>query len=562
MESPMFRMALMYSEPLVKKDSFGIISLGDPVDYEEECHTLLDILKSKKKRIEVYFEIATIENLVNVLSSFPKVLHIICHGEFSKEKKQFYLCFEEEGKLKELYASDLREILAEIESETDIVFVNTCHSEEVARVFQEAGVPCVIAVQSELKIEDHVAQMFSEAFYRYFFEGKSVRKAFHLAKVAVCRREDIYTCCCAHSHKPDCEWYKLAKEEGFEKAHRSHTPTCTNCRHKNKFLHNIDCGWAQDFLMMKCGKEELDEVYEGVVYACCCSPEYEHNEALKFSLFCSNEEIEKHTLFLDKEEGEVSIKSYHSCVDKKFPVKRLTGRNKELYSMYEALTDKEKKIINLHGIEGIGKSSLAKQIANYLFERRLFKDKIAIISLDKTPSIVHFRNDLFKEAPGAYDLMSFCDLIENNKALFILDKCDRLLKQEEEEFKTDLANITKKATNVKFIIITNERASLELVGDAYICMRELKKIDAAKILCKNAYTFLNWQERNVDQLKEHGVFDYIPLTPQGIWSIVEKLRHGRKSLKEIEYEMFFEKKKQEDKSSKNQVDEATKMILE
>ena len=547
--------ALMYSEPLVKRDDYGIFSLGDPVDYEEECNKLLELLKSKEKHIDVYFEIATIENLVNVISLSPKILHIICHGEYSKENNQFYLCFEEEGTLKELYSKDLNEKLAEIELKTQFVFVNACHSEEVAKVFSNAGVPCVIAVQSELKIEDHIAQKFSETFYWQLFEGKSVGEAFKLARIAVSGK-DTYTCCCAHSHKPNCAWYKLAKEEGFEKAHYLHTPTCTSCKFTNKFYHNHDCNWALSFLF-NC---EIFDIPEGPIHACCCSPKLEHNEVMKFKLICSDEKFRNQPLFQDRERGKVSIKSYHSCVEQKYPVKRLTGRNKELYDMYEALTDKNKKFINLYGIEGVGKSSLVKQIANYLFERGFFKDKIAFITLDRTPSIIHFRSDLFKEVPGSYDLKSFCESIKMTRVMFILDKCDRLIKQDSEQFRHDLAYIAEFATNVKFVIITNEIISLKLFEVASICMRELKRIDAAKLLCNNAYAYLTWDQRNIYTLQEEGIFDLIPLTPQGIWSITGRLRHG-KNLREIEDELAVEKA-QDSGSLSNDHDEAIRCALQ
>ena len=38
-----------------------------------------------------------------------------------------------------------------------LVFVNACHSEEVGKIFKEADIPNVIAVQSDLKIEENAA---------------------------------------------------------------------------------------------------------------------------------------------------------------------------------------------------------------------------------------------------------------------------------------------------------------------------------------------------------------------------------------------------------------------
>jgi len=547
--------ALMYSEPLIKRDEYGILALGEPVDFEEECNKLIEIFRSKDRRCNVYFEIATLEHLVNVLSLNPTILHIICHGEYNKQRGQFYLCFEDNGELREVYSENLKGILNQVDLKTKIVFVNACHSEEVAKVFNEAGIPCVIAVQSELKIDDYIAQKFSENFYWQLFEGKSVGEAFRFAKAGAAGN-DVYTCCCAHSHDEDCNWYKLAKEEGFEKAHHLHTRTCT-CPFKNKFLHKEDCMWAFDFLIDACKK---DEIPEGLIHACCCRPTLEHNEALKFKLICSDESILRQPLFQGRPKGSVSIKSYHSCVEQKFPVKRLTGRNKELHELYEILTDKNKKFVNLYGIEGVGKSVLVKQLANYLWERGFFKDKISIIMLEKTPSITHFRSDLFKEVEGSYDLKSFCESIKTSRMLFILEKCDRLIEEHYEQFRHDLAYITENAINVKFVLITNKEITLGM-GESWVWMREFKKLDAARFLIKIAYPFLSYRERNAYELAQHGIFDLKPLTPTYIWSITEKLR-SNKTLDEIEREITLEKEKFSEETTYNENDEITRESLE
>jgi len=39
-------------------------------------------------------------------------------------------------------------------SEIDIIFVNACHSEEVAKTFLELNVKCLIVVEGETKIDD------------------------------------------------------------------------------------------------------------------------------------------------------------------------------------------------------------------------------------------------------------------------------------------------------------------------------------------------------------------------------------------------------------------------
>jgi len=75
-------------------------------------------------------------------------LHIICHGDFDSQNNEFYLEFENSrAELMKLSSSKLRELLAGNNLEKiDLVFVNACHSEEVAKVFLEFGVKCVVLI--------------------------------------------------------------------------------------------------------------------------------------------------------------------------------------------------------------------------------------------------------------------------------------------------------------------------------------------------------------------------------------------------------------------------------
>ena len=280
--------AIMYAEPLVKKEGFGILSLPDAVDYEEECNQIVEIVERKELGINLVIEIATRENLINLLSRSPTVLHIICHGEYDSKREEFFLCFEnEEGQLDPIYQSDLQAIPEILRKKVQLVFVNACHSEQVARVFEAAGVPCVIAVQSQLQIADHTARKFAQEFYSYLFDGFTLGEAFDNAQLAS-KSTNSLSCCCAHSHKPDCRWYKKAISEGYYKAHLFHDPCCTGCPKKQQHLHNYDCNWANEYLseIVPEEVENLDERrfdFETMeVRTCCCSPELTHDESMKF----------------------------------------------------------------------------------------------------------------------------------------------------------------------------------------------------------------------------------------------------------------------------------------
>lgn len=532
-------LAIIYSEPLVKRVGKNLEPLGDPVDYEEECNKLLETLQAKKKKIDIIFEIASHDRLVNVISKGPVILHIICHGEYNNERGQFHLCFEaENGELYEFYSEDLSAITESVELKIKLVFVNACHSEEVAKVFVDAGVPCVIAIQSELRIADNVAQKFSQHFYDQLFEGRSIKEAFELAKIAA-RSVELHTCCCAHAHKPNCRWYTdYAKKIGFRRAHQLHVPLCNDCKDRNQHIHKSGCSWAAGFQFdfeIDCFECPSSNLGDDKIFTCCCSPELPHNESQKFKKFCQSPDVDQMVLFPQKYPGKVSNKNPYSVIEQKFPVKRISGRNKDLHQLYEYLTKQDHKFVQLNGSEGVGKTTLVKQLANYLYERGHFRDKICIIMLEKTPSISHFLSDLYKEVPGTFDFKSFCESIKLSKILFILEKCDMLLENYKDDFISRLREISNSAKYVKFVIIKNEYERLRL-DELSITMQDLQPYDAANILLSFAYDYLQVADRKIDDLAERDLFKKIKFTPQRIWCISERLKH--EDLSSIEQEFL------------------------
>ena len=67
----------------------------------------------------------------------------------------------------------------------------------------------MIAVQSNLKIQDKAAQIFSKSFYMELMQGNSIKQAFKSAKDSLIAKHhsSCYTCCCAHKHTDSCLWY-------------------------------------------------------------------------------------------------------------------------------------------------------------------------------------------------------------------------------------------------------------------------------------------------------------------------------------------------------------------
>lgn len=82
---------------------------------------------------------------------------------------------------------------------TQLVFVSSCHSENVANVFLEAGIKHVVAVHSDSLVVDASATMFAKHFYLSLFSGDTVRTAFEVAKafVRTMPTQKRGVCCCA-----------------------------------------------------------------------------------------------------------------------------------------------------------------------------------------------------------------------------------------------------------------------------------------------------------------------------------------------------------------------------
>ncbi len=524
-------LAIMYAEPLVRREGKNVSTLPDAVDYEEECSKIYETLDQKGLQIDLIIEIATRENLINVLSRSPTILHIICHGEFDNERNQFYLCFEnEDGQMDPIYASDLRSILETLKTRVQIVFVNACHSEQVARVFEDAGVPCVIAVQSQLQIADVVARKFALEFYNYLFDSFSLGEAFENARLAS-RSADSLSCCCAHAHKRDCKWYKKASTEGYYKAHLYHDPCCTNCPKAKEHVHRYACKWANEFLQESLQDHEdiLDPIRFDAdnmeIKTCCCSPDLPHDESMKFLKLLQKSccELDKVVFFEDMEQGKVVNRKHYNILEQKYPIKRLIGRNKSMHELFK-LVKAETKFLILHGSTGVGKSALVKQLANYLYARDYYRFKIAIIMMEKITSVSYFKSELMKEIDFAYDFKSFCQAVKHKECLFILEKCDGIIERNRHDFVEFLNEIAENTKKVSFILITNQAYQLNLRASS-VELGNLSAVDAAKLLLLSTNTDkLSWRVRNIDTLKRSKLFqENQSFSPHAIWWISQRL---------------------------------------
>jgi hypothetical protein len=76
--------AYLYAVPLVREEKGKIVSMGLPIDHNEEIEDIIEGIEATNKMINFRMDTATIDNLQNLIMIKPKVVHLSCHGDFDK----------------------------------------------------------------------------------------------------------------------------------------------------------------------------------------------------------------------------------------------------------------------------------------------------------------------------------------------------------------------------------------------------------------------------------------------------------------------------------------------
>ncbi|CAN0301567.1 unnamed protein product [Ascophyllum nodosum] len=143
-------LAFFYSNPLVYELG-GILNEVDPLDYEEERRMIEESLSDLRRGIRFCSEPATVWNVQKSLNNDCKMLHFIGHA------CPEYLSFEDGearrcGIAEYLNKEGLKELFESGTTKPELVFLASCHSQTHGDTLAHAGVPHVVAVESEAEI--------------------------------------------------------------------------------------------------------------------------------------------------------------------------------------------------------------------------------------------------------------------------------------------------------------------------------------------------------------------------------------------------------------------------
>lgn len=208
-----YTLGVLFSSPLVGKDIQGkyhpIAELDVKREYSILKQSLIEASKYAKRpdatatapsqatnvyqyprQINVCAKFANTENFRTMVTIGCRALHFSGHGD---EK---HLYFEDGmGLVHPIPHNALQELFSAGGSGDDsplrLAFVSACSSAPLAYAFVSCGIPHVIGVRTNQKIEDYAAIEFTRSFYLALATGKSVGASFTIAQQAVAKSPNI-----------------------------------------------------------------------------------------------------------------------------------------------------------------------------------------------------------------------------------------------------------------------------------------------------------------------------------------------------------------------------------
>ena len=243
-----------------------------------------------------------------------KILHISSHGYY---EGTYFLVLEnlmKNGQIQKVNYNKLKYILnSNIENikKMDLVFVSTCHSQDLGELFLECGAKNVIFIHRNMKIIDNVIIKFSFYFYQNLIIGNSIKKSYQNA---------------IESMKIDKEILNILQKKDNNK--------------NNKNFCDIDIDYTE---ILKIMFKSINDDYINV-------SSFNLNEKGKLS-FNSN------------------IKFYYD--EKKFT--SILGRNGLMGKIFNNIT-KNGNYVFLYGEKGLEKIIFAESLCVYLCERKIIND--------------------------------------------------------------------------------------------------------------------------------------------------------------------------------------------
>jgi len=335
-EQQMQRLNVFFSCPLARQDRSGTLHPLEILDYSAEREMMIQVFKEVHRDVAVHFDFATTDSLRTALTLGCKALHLSGHGE------QGGLCFED-GKsgLQVLTVARLRDLLRAGGVSLQFVFVSACFSKEIGETFVAEGVQHVVCVKVDSKIQDVAAIAFTRAFYVAFLTGKSVLASFTIAQEALKSSPLV-----PNSVLEGDKFILLPEREHIAASQSYNTGTAITT--------------ISDSADTVSGLDEFKLHHQKIVFS---------NRAVS-----DWPPSPKHCTV---GKNQTDLTTFLSRLRLPKPPPDFEGREVLMYSVIRQIHDH--RLVSLVGVDGVGKSTVAVAVANYIADRELFADSIVFV---------------------------------------------------------------------------------------------------------------------------------------------------------------------------------------
>lgn len=162
------------------------------IDVRSEAELLGESLSSSSVPVRVNVGVATGTSFTKLLTLARRrpgvVIHLSAHAVYRADTGVGLVLEDSRGMNHVLWRSQLEELLLHKDEglqNIGLLFLSTCHSEELAQLFVECGCRHVVAVKTDAVVNDSVARQFSQQFYLELACGGSIFEAWEGARRAI-----------------------------------------------------------------------------------------------------------------------------------------------------------------------------------------------------------------------------------------------------------------------------------------------------------------------------------------------------------------------------------------
>ncbi|KAL9414689.1 hypothetical protein AB3S75_043032 [Citrus x aurantiifolia] len=215
-------------------------------------------------------------------------------------------------------------------------------------------------------------------------------------------------------------------------------------------------------------------------------------------------------------------------MDKELPIPRFFSSFKttELAcnQIIEALKKESTKMVGLHGLGGVGKTTLAKFVGNQLRQQKIF-DEVGIVNVSQDPDIIKVQSELVKSLGWALNEKDEKDRADRLRLMFSESKSSRILIIFDDVWKR--LDLDKKLgipvddrDNCCKILLTTRKKSVcdSLCCDIQIPLSTLTPEEGLALLQKNAGIGVNDSALNGVSKKVAGECKGLPLAIEAVGS--------------------------------------------